>query len=186
MRYILLLFCVSLNACGDDVSTRSQQRYDDAITRLHQATTEEQRFYALDKVAKESFIIGKIEDASKYADELAALAPKYKTNWNYGNAVQDANLVWGRIALKTGHIDEAKMRLLKAGHSPGSATMDSFGPNMSLANDLLQKGQKEVVLEYLELCRTFWSDEDNHGKLDQWKKEIQDGKRPDFGANLVY
>ena len=32
------------------------------------------------------------------ASELLALLPKFPKNWNYGNAVQDGNLVHGRIS----------------------------------------------------------------------------------------
>jgi hypothetical protein len=75
---------------------------------LAAAKTQEERFYALNDAAKESFVMGKTEDARKYAQELMALLPKFQGNWNYGNAVQDANLVLGRLALREGRIDEAK------------------------------------------------------------------------------
>jgi hypothetical protein len=62
--------------------------------------------------------------------------------------------------------------------------MDTFGPNMSLAKDILEKGETDVVLQYFELCRKFWEMEG--GKLDQWSREVKAGSVPDFGANLVY
>ncbi|MCA9213826.1 MAG: hypothetical protein KDB27_12215 [Planctomycetales bacterium] len=129
-------------------------------------------------------MLGKTKEAREYAEEMLALLPKYEGDWNYGNAVQDGHLVLGRIAVVEGRLDEAKQFLIKAGNSPGSPQMDSFGPNMSLAKDLIEKGETEVVLEYFELCRKFWEMED--GKLDQWSREVKAGKIPDFGANLVY
>lgn len=125
-----------------------------------------------------------MEDADKYARELLTLAPTFQGNWNYGNAIQDGNLVLGRIALHEGQTVEAKQYLLEAGKSPGSPTMNSFGPNMSLARDLLEKGERETVLQYFELCRKFWEMDD--GKLDQWSQEVKADKIPRFGANLVY
>jgi hypothetical protein len=62
--------------------------------------------------------------------------------------------------------------------------MNSFGPNVSLAKDLLEKGERDAVIQYLELCRKFWKLD--NGRLDQWIKEIKAGKVPQFGANLVY
>ena len=62
--------------------------------------------------------------------------------------------------------------------------MNSFGPNVSLAKDLLEKGERDVVIQYLGLCRKFWKLD--RGRLDKWIHEIKDGKIPDFGANLVY
>jgi hypothetical protein len=112
------------------------------------------------------------------------LLPKYKNDWNYGNAIHDANLVLGRLAVRNGKIAEAKQYLIAAGKSPGSPQMDSFGPNMSLANDLLAKGERQAVLEYFQRCRKFWKLHEE--KLDQWSAEVEAGGIPDFGANLVY
>ena len=62
--------------------------------------------------------------------------------------------------------------------------MSSFGPNMSLARDLLEGGEREAVFGYFEQCRTFWT---GHGDiLDEWIKEIQAGSIPDFGGNMIY
>jgi hypothetical protein len=55
---------------------------------------------------------------------------------------------------------------------------------MSLAKDLLEKGERNVVLEHFELCRKFWKMD--RGRLDQWSQDVKAGKIPDFGANLVY
>jgi tetratricopeptide (TPR) repeat protein len=177
---IPVLLCGVLVGCGGD----SQGRLDKATKELAAASSEEKRFYALNDAAKESFEVGKIEDARKYAKELLTLAPKFHGDWNYGNAIQDGNLVLGRIALKEGRTDEAKQNLIEAGKSPGSPQMNSFGPNMSLAKDLLEKGERETVLQYFELCRKFWSM--GQDTLTQWTKDVKAGQTPDFGANLVY
>jgi hypothetical protein len=161
-----------------------QGRLDDATKILATATNNVTRFYALGEAAKESFNTGRIQDARNYANELLKLAPDFRGDWNYGNAIQDGNLVLGRIAVHDGQIQEAAKYLLQAGSSPGSPQMDSFGPNMSLAKDLLEKGDRETVLHYFELCRKFWSMD--YGKLNQWSQEVKSGEIPDFGANLVY
>ncbi|PXX54721.1 hypothetical protein DFR70_12315 [Nocardia tenerifensis] len=144
----------------------------------------EDRFYDLRELAKDCFNAGEIRKARAYAQELMAITPQYEGNWNYGNAVHDANMVLGRIALRAGRIDDAKGYLLAAGASPGSPQMNSFGPNMSLAKDLLEKGERHVVLAYFELCRQFW--ELHGGRLDEWRRLIDAGAIPDFGANLLY
>lgn len=112
------------------------------------------------------------------------LLPKFPSDWNYGNAVQDGNLVLGRIAVKEGRITQAKEHLIAAGNSPGSPQMNSFGPDLSLAKDLLAKGERDVVIQYLELCRRFWKL--HEGRLDRWIREIGDGKVPDFGPASDY
>ena len=62
--------------------------------------------------------------------------------------------------------------------------MDSFGPNMSLAKDLLDKGEREVVLQYFALCGKFWTL--GQSKLDEWTAAVKSGTAPNFGANLLY
>ena len=47
---------------------------------------------------------------------------------------------------------------MAAGATPGSPQLDSFGPNMTLAKELLEKGQPDVVLHYFALCKNFWED----------------------------
>ena len=185
MKYsIPILLCGLLVGCGRSFPTTPQGRLDEATKKLAAASREEERFYALDDAAKQSFEVGKTEDARKYAKDLLTLAQKFQRDWNYGNAIQDGNLVLGRIALKEGRTEEAKEYLLEAGKSPGSPQMNSFGPNMSLARDLLEKGEREEVLQYFELCRKFWKM--GQEQLDQWTKDVKAGKTPDFGANLVY
>ena len=184
MRFLLLATTLMLSGCGRMSATTPQERFDTAQDELRAAKSDEERFYALNDAAKEGFVLGKTEAARKHAEELLNLLPKFKDNWNYGNAVQDANMVLGRIAVVDGRLDEAKQFLIKAGQSPGSPQMDSFGPNMSLAKDLLEKGETDVVLQYFELCRSFWEME--NGRLDEWSQDVKAGNVPDFGANLVY
>ena len=162
-----------------------QQRYAQAVKTLSDpATPELNRFYALNGAAKEAFNQGKKEDARAYAEEQSRMLERYKGDWNYGNAVQDINIVLGRIAVSEGKLDDAKEHLLKAGNSPGSPQMNSFGPNMSLEKDLLEKGETQVVLQYFKQCAKFWRMD--YGKLNAWAKQVESGQIPDFGANLVY
>ena len=162
----------------------SQQQYRRARQALLKAQTAEQRFYALGDAAKRSFEVGNWEDARSFARELMTLIPAYRSSGNYGTAVQDANLVLGRLALREGKTAEAKKYLIDSSRSHGSPTLNSFGPNMSLALDFLEKGEGDVVLEYFMRCRKFWTFHPE--KLALWIQTVQAGKTPDFGANLLY
>jgi hypothetical protein len=157
---------------------------DQGVAALKKAKTEEERFYHLGRAAKELFDEGNYTQAHLYANELKGLTDKYKGNWNYGNAIQDSNLVMGRIVLRNGNIEVAKQYLLEAGKSPGSPQMDTFGPNLSLAKDLLEKGERDVVVDYFTACKVFWKMHD--GRLDDWIASAKAGNIPDFGANLKY
>jgi len=181
---LVILAGVMMAGCERGFPTTPQGRLDRALAELARASDEQERFYALAGAAKESFEVGKAVDARVYAEELLALASRFPKDWNYGNAIHDGNLVLGRIALKEGQSDEAKRRLMEAGKTPGSPQLNSFGPNMSLARDLLAKGERDAVLQYFELCRKFWDMRD--GKLDQWAQDVKTSREPDFGANLIY
>ena len=159
--------------------------YAQAMKALAGATNEYLRFLALDQAAKMSLAVGRSEEARRFATDMMALDEKYSRGspeQAKGDVVHDGNLVLGRIAVDEGQLDAAKRHLLAAGKSTGSPVLGGFGPNMGLAKDLLEKGEQETVLQYLELCGKFWSS----GKLDEWIKDIHAGRIPDFGANLIY
>jgi len=87
-----------LVGCGrGTAATTPQERFDRASEKLAEAKTDRERFYALNDAAKQSFVLGRTEDARNYASNLLALLPQFPNDWNYGNAVQDGNLVLGRI-----------------------------------------------------------------------------------------
>lgn len=183
MRYItILLLCGFLAGCGKGGPESSKQRVQVALGKLAAADSPEQRFYALGAAAKESFAVGKIEDAQKYAQELMALLPSFHQNREYGGAMSDANLVLGRIAVRNGNMEDARRYLIVAGQIPTTPQLENYGPNMSLAKDLLAKGERQAVLDYFELCRKFWTN--GGGQLDKWSQKVKDGKIPDFGSNL--
>ena len=73
---------------------------------------------------------------------------------------------------------------LESGKTKGSPNLNSFGPNMSLAKELLELGERDAVLEYLDLCGRFWKS--GSDSIDQWKEEMARGEIPAFGPNLVY
>jgi hypothetical protein len=93
-------------------------------------------------------------------------------------------MVLGVIALRRGDMLQAKQYLAASGKTKGSPQLDSFGPNMSLAKALLEKGERDAVLDYFEACRTFWKM--GAKQLDAWSATVRGGGIPSFGANLVY
>jgi hypothetical protein len=94
------------------------------------------------------------------------------------------NIVEGRIALKKGNVEEAKRDLISAGKTQGSPQLNSFGPNMSLAKELLEKRERAIVIQYFDLCSRFWKSD--YGKLNEWKEIVKKGEIPEFGANLQF
>ncbi|MES2460346.1 MAG: TlpA disulfide reductase family protein, partial [Armatimonadota bacterium] len=94
-------------------------------------------------------------------------------------------------ALRDGDIAAAKAYLLAAGKTPGSPQLNSFGPEMTLAQELIKKSEKETVTEFLDLVRKFWATPPaktdapslsmytmHNEMLNRWQKEIREGKQP--------
>lgn len=144
------------------------------------------RFHALGNLIADAYKKGEIGEAKALILRYQELARQYKTDWNYGNALHQTNVYLGLIALDNQDIETAKLHLLKAADTPGSPQLNSFGPNMLLAKRLLEAGEKEVVLTYIDKCRKFWKFIFSTLPARRWKKAINKGDIPTFGGNLYY
>lgn len=111
--------------------------------------------------------------AKMYAKKMLS---QIGSDWNSGNKIHYGNIILGKIALASDDVEEAKQRLLKAGKTSGSPQLNSFGPDMTLAKKLLQKGEKEVVLEYLTLCSKFWKL--GKDRLAKWSEIVKNDQTP--------
>ncbi len=155
--------------------------YQDAYARTQNDRT---KSYLLNFLAISALDAGEAAKAKSYAERALDAAKKWPKDWNAGNDVNQAYTVLGLLALREGHVDEAKACLIASAKTKGSPQLKSFGPNMSLAWALLQKGEKKAVLQYLDLCGHFWAMGTN--RLNKWSKTIKDGGTPDFGARSLY
>jgi hypothetical protein len=159
-------------------------RLQKAELELSQAKDDYDRWVALGDAGLWNAQVGDWNLAQVYATELLAMAPRYQGDWNYGNAIHDAHSTLGLVALRSHDVAAAKAALLEAGKTPGSPQLDSFGPNTTLAKELLEHGEREVVLQYFDLIAVFW--EMGGDELPVWRALVKDGQMPDFGAHLVY
>jgi TonB family protein len=170
-----------------EIQRRFPRSKDQVLADLEQdisGVEGQQRFYALTRLSKAAWDAGAIAKAESYAEELLSQARQNQRDWNYGNAIHDGNMVLGLVALRNGNLVQSREYLLEAGKTPGSPNLNSFGPNMTLAKELLQKAEKDPVLEYFSLCRAFWKM--GGAKLDEWSATVRGGGIPSFGANLSY
>ena len=169
------------------IPVNAQEHYQKSMTGLNGATDEYGRWVALGSAALWSVDVGRLDDAKAFALELDLLLVKYPTDWNYGNAVSKIHSVRGRLALKRGDIEQAKRELALAGASPGSPQMDTFGPNLTLARDLLAtgaQGTRDAVLAHFDAIEKFWRMD--AGALRVWRDDVRAGREPNFGAALLH
>ncbi len=175
-----LYFCEARE--GDSINATEAKRSFAAYEQALALSKPADRFNILENAANAALVAGELDKARQHANELLDRAVEAPPGWNYGNAVHHGNLILGHLALRDGRIEEAEEFLLRAGKTPGSPQLNSFGPNMRLALELLQKGRRDRVVEYFRLCQGFW----NRPELGAWIKTVESGGIPDFGANLDY
>lgn len=192
LRAAGLVLCCAL-ACAAVVraqqpapAPREELTAEQALARYEQAlqaaTAPERKFHLLTGAAPTALAAGQDDKAKSYARALLDQAPSMEQDWNYGNAVHVGNAVLGLIAAKRGDTAEAERLLLASAGSRGSPQLNSFGPDMLLARELLDKGRRETVAQYLELVGKFWRG--HFGKLDEWKEVLAREGTPDFRPNL--
>lgn len=160
---------------------KSLDQYEIAVS-LDSST--DHKYSLFEDMSMMAFESGDLSKAKQYASELLKLATQVKKDWNYGNAIHKSNLILGRVALASGDTESAKKYLIAAGKTKGSPQLNSFGPNMTLAKELLEMGEKDIVIQYFGLCDKFW--DMGHEQLKTWTQKVKEGKVPDFGANLDY
>lgn len=143
----------------------------------------------LRKLAPAALAAGDTEKAEKFALQLQVKAKELKEKFKHDISTPDhathiSNIVLGLVALEKRNLTGAKEHLLAAGRLAfGSPTLRSFGPNMLLAKKMIEKGEREAVMQYFDLCSNFWKME--NGTLEKWKSIVNQGGMPDFRANLA-
>lgn len=111
--------------------------------------------------------------AERYATELSDRVER-KSSWGpSGDAVFHSQRVLGHVALRRGDVDAARQHLLRCCSGGSSPVLGSFGPDFSLAQELLDLGERATVLEFLEQCRTIWTH--HTSTVDRLVQEVQSG-----------
>lgn len=93
-----------------------------------------------------------------------------------GQSEHVAHYVLGTIALKDGNIPLAVEHLISSGRVRSSPRLCSYGPMMGLAQGLLEAGERQSVINFLQDCKVFW--DMGKRKLGKWIREIESGGTP--------
>ncbi|MGA7412812.1 MAG: hypothetical protein WBW33_20210 [Bryobacteraceae bacterium] len=125
---------------------------------------------------------GELDKAQASAERCLAEIPTLKSDKDIN--IHRCNLILGGVALRRGDLKRAGEYLLTAARVGGTGTVPFAGPNMILAKELLEKGQRDVVLEYFQLCGKFWPA--GSGQLARWTAQVKAGEIPQFGTNQGY
>lgn len=154
------------------VNSKFRDEYFSSLTSLIEKSVEKNDCSAVNKYAPESFKVAEIVKDNWESG-----------GWNYGNAIFSSHMALGFCQLKENNLKKAKDHLKKAAKSPGSPQLDTFGlriTDMRLATELLKKGEKKAVIDFLNECRKFWKENDAQKYINTWIKNIEANKLPNF------
>jgi tetratricopeptide (TPR) repeat protein len=138
------------------------------------------RAIVLVDLAKAAFDAGERARAARAAEELLRVTAKPFD----AKCAHAGHTLLGRLALRDGNVEEAKRHLRAAGEA--LARMEGarhFLPSeLWLAKELLERGERGLVVDYLRTCSTGWHDPNHCGEV--WAVAIERGEMPDFGRHL--
>jgi hypothetical protein len=149
-----------------------------AADRLALAESRPANASTLPYLAFQAAQAGEFGKAEQYAYETLATPSRAY------DSVHTGNIVLGLVALnRDNNVDSAKAYLLSAAKTKGSPHLDRWGPNLALAKELLDKGQREAVQEYFQLCKSFVT---KNPKLDDWIAMLKGGGVPDLSHEYLW
>ena len=126
-----------------------------------------------------AFELGRVDHARAHAERML-VSDVGEPERERSDDAHAGHLLLGRIALHDNDVERAKAHLMLAGRAGATGLVQVFGPDMRLGHALLVRGERDVVIRYLTLCRAFWE----RAPVDEWIAQIRAGKRPGFGRNL--
>lgn len=126
--------------------------------------------------AEVALVANEFDKAREYAERMVDHGRRGSVH--YGDNSHYGNVTLGKIALAEGDVQGAVSYLLLAGSTPGSPRLRHTGPDTELAKGLLEEGEREAVLQYLNQCASFW--ESGQDRLREWATLVRAGAIPNF------
>ena len=123
--------------------------------------------------SKAALVAKDYERARYFAEVMLRQGP---SRWEDASNIHYGNITLGRVALSEGNVKQARSFLLRAGAALESPKLRLIQPDTILAKELLERGQRKVVLRYLDQCAKFW--ERGRDILEEWKVLVRAGRTP--------
>jgi tetratricopeptide (TPR) repeat protein len=153
-------------------------REEKCITAKANALENPDSFPQVKYAAEICYLAGNFADSKIFTLQLDEHKDSFDDE-TQGGILHEYHTMIGRHMLRDGHPEEAKKHLLLSIDVEPTSVMKSFGPNMSLALDLLMEGEKETVITYLDGCTEFWKKE----PVQLWKAKIRNNKMPSLNIH---
>lgn len=131
------------------------------------------------RLMEASLLAGHLERAAELANGVISLEGEISARWPRHDpsfAIHWAHIALGHVALQSGDFEAAQRYLLAAAEVSGrDPALRTYGPDLALAQGLLERGFPNTVVEYLNAWRTRWRV--GRELLDWWIGQIREGKR---------
>ena len=148
---------------GNALHLRAQRTNDPAeklrlLTESIALLPENAKAGLLPEIVNAEFQSGDDAAAERDAHSLAD-SPRNANEYHIGQTIL------GRIAMAKGEQAEGRRLLLASLNPPAKFKNPNFQPNMALAQDVYDGGDKDAVLEFLEASRALWKND--RGRIDR-------------------
>lgn len=145
------------------------RRWTEALRSCEEFTSDRKSIRTLSRLPKLAFAAEEFERAKQYSYELISLVPETLEEQDiYKYSMHIAHVVLGKIALSEGDMGTACEHLNNSVNLANSFTFMNAGPDMTLAEELLKFGEKEVVSEFVRTCSKYMLDARQKQKLALW------------------
>lgn len=127
------------------------------VGRAHVAGDPGVEVHTVLEMSECAYLFGALDRAASRAEEALDLRVSTGKGALFRHAITHrASMVLGMIALKRGEVEEAERRLLAAVRVAEEGPVFGEYPDMSLVCELLERGRRSAVLEYLGRCAQHW------------------------------
>jgi tetratricopeptide (TPR) repeat protein len=142
--------------------------------RLSQGTRDEWAVFP--ELCYAALFMGENESAECYAMQMLRRDPSGPSVPDANELKHHAHTVLGILAIRVGDERLACDHLLASATISRTPVLSSFGPEMDLAAELLIRGHKQAIIEFLKLCSSWWHTDDH--RAERWIQEIERGCWP--------
>jgi hypothetical protein len=151
----------------------SLKHYEQALALALNESIRLSNMYA--HAAEAAWLADRNDKAGTWAHKL--LKGARAGEWWFNTATHHGHTLLGLIALEEGNLALAKTRLMQSADVATSSNLGSFGPAMELAAALLDRGERDTVIEFFEATRQFWTFRPE--RIDAIVATLRDGRVPD-------
>lgn len=174
IRELLDFYCHQLKITDGQRREKYATKALETIVAFIGGMSQEDAFPWLPLYAEVLLENGQLEESERIAKIVLQFTEDAKAKQvqlkNLGDLVHKANQILGRIQCRRNDIESAKVYLMASCNVPESPSLSSFGPELSLVNELLAVGEIDAVLIFFESLKKSWIS--GEVVLEYWIKQL--------------